>query len=195
MDQQSKTMKIEIRDARKEEARFVGRCLLAAMEIMGLEENEDENPELADSVTKGCESDHELYSYRRARIAECDGKAVGCLISYNGKDYKALREVTFGRLLTENGLDLTKNPQETQPGEYYLDCMAIVPEYRGRGIGHLLMKDGMERGAREGVERITLLVDPKHEHLAKYYQELGFEKIEEMEAFDTLYDKLGFTIK
>lgn len=184
-------MRINIRDARIEEARFVGRCLLAAMEIMGLDETESSHQELADSVAKGCAREDELYSYLRARIAECDEKPAGCIISYDGKDYEALREVTFNRLLRENGLDLTNNPQETLPGEYYLDCMAILPQYRGLGIGHLLMQDRIDHARQLGIKKATLLVDKEHIRLKQYYQKLGFETKKEMIAYETLYEKMS----
>ena len=49
--------------------------------------------------------------------------------------------------------------QETGPGEYYLDTLAVVPEYRHRGIGRALLEDGIRLGKSKGFDLITLVVD------------------------------------
>ena len=190
----TKTGSLLIRNATLEDASFVARCLLAAMEIVEMEDNSKASDEFLRSVTNSCQKEDELYSYKRAKIAELDGRVAGCLISYDGEGYEQLRKTTFERLLRENGLDLTKNPLETGPGEYYLDCMAILPEYRGKGIGLQLMKDGIELAKRKNIHRVTLLVDRSHPRLKSYYCQLGFSPMCEMAAFDSEYIKMKLDI-
>ena len=62
--------------------------------------------------------DARLYSCRNSLIAEIAGEAIGCLISYSGDRYSALRKRTFDILYEESGLDLRGNPMETGAGEY-----------------------------------------------------------------------------
>ncbi|WP_438347963.1 GNAT family N-acetyltransferase [Paenibacillus sp. FA6] len=55
--------------------------------------------------------------------------------------------------------------------------MAIMPEYRGRGIGTALLKrlfDGMKE---RGIKRISLSVDPNNLAAVKLYQRFGFKEV------------------
>lgn len=183
--------KLTIRNAQKEDSPFVGRCLLAAMEILPLEQGSDTNSkDLLESVTHSCSLEDDLYSYRHARIAEIGNERVGCLISYDGSVYEPLRKITFDRLLKEKGLDLRENPLETAAGEYYLDCMVVVPSHRGNGIGLQLMQDGIELAKQKDIQKVSLLVDQSHLNLKAYYQKLGFCTTGELFAYGTMYDKM-----
>lgn len=88
---------------------------------------------------------------------------------------------------------------ECYPGEFYLDSMAILPEFRGKAyeyagstdrIGHLLMLDGIEQGRRKGFPRISLIVDKSKPRLKSYYSALGFRPDGEILFFGHLYDRM-----
>jgi ribosomal protein S18 acetylase RimI-like enzyme len=79
---------------------------------------------------------------------------------------------------------------ETGPGEFYLDSMAILSEYRGIGIGKMLMHDRVDYALRNGFQMVTLLVDKDKPRLQKYYESLGFAFSEEMFVFGSWYNKL-----
>lgn len=88
---------------------------------------------------------------------------------------------------------------ECRPGEFYLDSMAILPEYRRMTfeyagstdrIGHLLMLDGIEQGRRKGFPRISLIVDKAKPRLKAYYSALGFRPDGEILFFGHLYDRM-----
>ncbi len=58
----------------------------------------------------------------------------------------------------------------------HLNNVAVVPEYRGRGIGTRLMSVLREEGARRQVRRITLDVDAENVQAASWYARHGFEE-------------------
>ncbi len=184
---------ITIRPATENDAPIIARCVLAAMEIVDIDAN---IPSEMIATVKNLEvatlDDARLYSCRNSLIAEIAGEAVGCLISYSGDRYAAMRKRTFDILYEESGLDLRGNPMETSVGEYYLDCMAIKHEFRGKGIGHRLMKSAIELGKNLGHTHFTLLVEKSHKQLAEYYSRLGFQPKEEMFAFGTEYVKMEY---
>jgi ribosomal protein S18 acetylase RimI-like enzyme len=82
---------------------------------------------------------------------------------------------------------------ETGPGEFYLDSMAILSEYRGAGIGKKLMRDRVDYALSNGFQMVTLLVDKDKPHLQRYYESLGFAFSEEMFVFGSWYRKLVFS--
>ena len=161
-----------------------------------------------------CARPDTLYSYTRTRVACVDGKAVGSLTAYSGDDYQPLRNFTWGLLNTVFASNDTSDEEasdedsvpgvpsaepECIPGEFYLDSMAILPEFRRMTfeyagstdrIGHLLMLDGIEEGHRKGFLRISLIVDKAKPRLKTYYSALGFRPDGEVLFFGHLYDRM-----
>lgn len=184
---------IIIRQATEKDAIIVAKCVLAAMEILDFDASIPTNMEKPFINLKEATLDNSrLYSCKNSLIADVNGNAVGCLISYCGDDYATLRKRTFDILYEESGLDLRNNPMET--GEYYLDCMAIKAKFRGKGIGHLLMKKAIENGKILGYKHFTLLVEKSHNRLQDYYAQLGFSPIEKIVAFGSEYTKIEYKL-
>ena len=72
---------------------------------------------------------------------------------------------------------------ETGEGEYYLDSMAVLPEFRGHSIGKILMNNALETAEALGFTKVTLLVDVVKPWLHKLYESVGFEKGEQVMFF------------
>lgn len=182
-----------IRNASITDAPFIARVVLAGIDILDIGESiQEKQRPIFEHLVEICRMDDTLYSYLNTRIAEVNDKAIGALIGYDGARYAAMRAKTFGLVRQTSGMDLTKNAMETVSGEFYLDSMAILPEYRGREIGQQLMRDRMEWAKHDGFEAVTLLVDKEKPRLQAYYEELGFVFKEEMFVFGAWYNKLKF---
>ena len=150
-----------IRDARPEDAPFLAKCLIAGMHFYDFE---TEIPEYKDIYFDlvDCEKRTDLlYSYKDSRIAEVDGKVVGSLLSYPGDNYKELRRKSFAVFWPDYIAIDEESELETGPGEYYLDTLAVLPEYRRRGIA-------------AGYDLITLVVDSNMPDLIRLYESVGF---------------------
>lgn len=183
-------METLIRQAVIEDVPFIARCVLAAVDLY------DFSPEsLIDSTLteEVCGRGDTLYSWRNTRIAYVEGGTVGCLVSYRGDNYVDVRERTFD-VFRKAGHDIPKTDIETGPGEWYLDSMAIVPEFRGHGIGHILMKDGIEIARKHGLHKVALIVECSKPHLRDYYARLGFLPDHELDAFGDRYLKMTLAI-
>ncbi len=137
-----------------------------------------------------CRMDDTLYGCCNTRIAEIDGEKVGALVAYDGARYAAMRAKTFGLVQQSSGMDLSRNAMETGPGEFYLDSMAILSDYRGIGIGKMLMRDRMDYALGNGFPKVTLLVDKDKPRLQTYYESLGFVFAEDVFVFGDWYNKL-----
>lgn len=185
--------KVLIRDADIVDAPFIARVVLAGIEMLDMDaEVTDEQRPVLEHLMDICCMDDALYSYRHTRVAEIDGKTVGALIGYDGARYADMRAKTFGLVRQTSGMDLSQNAMETGAGEFYLDSMAILSEYRGRKIGLQLMRDRMNWAKHNGFEAVTLLVDKDKPLLQKYYESLGFAFSDEMFVFGAWYNKLLF---
>lgn len=140
-----------------------------------------------------------LYSYRNTLLAEIDGQPVGLCLCYDGQGYHERRLRTFA--LFEQApaeaseeeapdMDLEHAEDETQAGEYYIDSLAVLPEYRGHGIARQLMQAQIEYGQQRGLLP-TLLVDPDNPPALRLYESLGFRYHSDCYAFGMIYTKMA----
>lgn len=178
---------IEIRPARREDAELVSQCVLASVNLYDF---------VNDSIEKDvalfvCGQDDTLYSWKNARIALVDGVPAGCLVSYGGDGYARMREITF-KYFKDAGREMTGTDMETGPGEYYLDSMAIRPEFRGLDIGHMLMQSAIDEALANGFSAISLIVETDKPKLQDYYAQLGFVPEEQINAFGDTYNRMIF---
>lgn len=186
---------LTIRDARPSDAPFLAKCIMAGMHFYDFATPHPEDTEIYNSLVD-CERGTDLlYSHVRTRVAEVDGVAVGSLLSYPGDIYRDMLVKTFRKIWP--GFFQRKEPsdQEADPGEYYLDSLAVVPEYRGRGIGRALMRDGIQKGISLGYDRITLVVDSDMPELAALYETVGFRPAEHRRAFGVDFLRMVYIVR
>ena len=182
---------VQLRDATSEDAPFIARVVLAGIEMLDMDSALPDNQrDLYEHLVGICRMDDTLYSYRNTRIAEVDDCAVGALVAYDGARYAKMREKTFGLVQQTSGMDLNHKAMETGPGEFYLDSMAILSDYRGAGIGKMLMRDRVDFSLSNGFQKVTLLVDKDKPRLQRYYECEGFAFSEEMFVFGAWYNKM-----
>ena len=183
---------VQLRDATSEDAPFIARVVLAGIDMLDIDAVlPDEQRAIYEHLMDICRMDDTLYSYLNTRIADVDGNRVGALVAYDGARYAALRAKTFGLVQQTSGMDLSRNAMETSPGEFYLDSMAVLSDFRGLGIGKMLISDRMDYALRNGFQKVTLLVDKDKPRLQHYYESLGFVFGEELFVFGSWYNKLG----
>ena len=181
-----------IRDAGPEDAAFLAKCVMAGMHYYDFEPIKPEMEGFYQSLVD-CERRTDLlYTFANSRIAEVDGKAVGSLLSYPGDNYKELRHKTFSELWPEYIRMDTDSEQETGPGEYYLDTLAVVPEYRHRGIGRALLEDGIRLGKSKGFDLITLVVDSDMPDLVRLYESVGFRSHDHRRIFGVDFLRMSY---
>lgn len=173
-----------IRDARYEDAELVGWAMLTALGIP---------PESEFNKLEVWRMEDILYSWTRTRIAEIDGVPAGCLISYPGEEYARLRIRTWSLIFGSTEEEADMYDSETFPGEYYLDSLAVLPQFRGKGVGSALLLDGVRKGREAGFDRVTLIVDVDKPDNIALYTKLGFVKEETISFFGHEYYRMAFS--
>jgi ribosomal-protein-alanine N-acetyltransferase len=58
--------------------------------------------------------------------------------------------------------------------EIHINNVAVLPEYRGRGLGTRLMRRVLTEGRRLGAMRATLEVRASNDDARRFYEDLGF---------------------
>ena len=100
--------------------------------------------------------DDSQYSWRNAFVAVDEeategnveyAPVAGAIVGYNGADLRRLRRRFQEEALRQLGMDYSQMDDETEAGEFYLDSLAIYPEYRRRGIARQLLQRASEHAA------------------------------------------------
>jgi len=61
-------------------------------------------------------------------------------------------------------------------GHWFIDCLAVYPEARGKGVGALLMDDYISRASNSGADFMSLIVEDANAHAMRLYEARGFRK-------------------
>ncbi len=60
-------------------------------------------------------------------------------------------------------------------GHWYIDCLAVYPQARGRGIGTLLMDDFINRAPVSGAPAMSLIAENGNSRALQLYRSRGFD--------------------
>lgn len=179
---------ISFRNATVDDALFIARGFHMAMLYDDASEEQISN--FARNI---CVREDVLYSWRNTIIAEVDGKPTGMLTAYDGRYYREMRIKTMSLVKQHLGIEFPGMEDEAVAGEYYLDSLAVMPEYRGRGIGRQLLQKGIENGKALNLD-VTLAVDPINKKAKRLYQSLGFCPSGTLYIFGHDYEKMIITV-
>ena len=165
---------IIIRKATKEDAYLIAK-------VVGMAIGEESMPHYCgnswmDVITHIARQDNTQYSYRNALIAEVDGSPAGAIIGYNGALLHTLRQPTFDIILQYvDKINITED--ETEAGEYYLDSIGVLPEFRKMGIATKLIKAMRDKIFAEGHTKFGLIVDFDNPTAERLYTQIGFKRV------------------
>lgn len=162
-------MKITIREATVHDAPFVARAVLMALHY-------DESHPFYEVFKELASRTDAQYSYCNALIAEVDGMPAGAIVGYDGARLYELREPLLAIVREREGREL-EIEDETSAGEFYLDSLAVLPEYRGCGVGSMLLAAASEKAFAAGHERVGLIVDFDNPRAEALYSSLGFVRV------------------
>ena len=170
-----------IRRARKEEAAQIAELFMLAWPIEEiLESNGIPYEQLHESMKAIAAAEETIYSYENTFVAEVDGKVVGAMCAYDGADYMRLKQPIVNELGADSGFAQLK---ETKAGEFYLDSVGVLPEYRGRGIASRIIEAQCERAASLGHKMAGLIVDIDKPQVEALYTRLGFTYLDDKDFF------------
>lgn len=175
---------ISFRNATIDDSLFISRGFHMAMLYDDASEEQISN--FARNI---CVRENVLYSWRNTIIAVINDKPVGMLTAYDGRYYHDMRTRTMTLVKQYLGVEFLGMEDEAVAGEYYLDSLAVLPEYRGRGIGRQLLQKGIEDGKSLSLD-VTLAVDPINDTAKKLYRSLGFKPSGTLFIFGHDYEKM-----
>ena len=113
------------------------------------------------------------FSYRNSIIAELSGETAGCLIGY------ALAK-------EPEKTDLSSIPpifvplqelEELAADSWYINVVAVNPEFRGRGVGSRLLERAEQAASEADKPEVSLIVADANVGARKLYARAGFSEL------------------
>jgi ribosomal protein S18 acetylase RimI-like enzyme len=108
------------------------------------------------------------FSYKNCVVAEQDGAVIGMLFTFpieEGQD--ADGEPTDPILKPYEELEI--------PGSFYICAMALLPGFRGRGVGTKMLSIARKQAQERGFGTLSLLVFEQNEGAVRLYEHKGFK--------------------
>ena len=164
-----------LRRARAEDAAAAAPLLVQALDVLALELAGVERLEAAVPLfIELFRLPGNRYSHAHAWVLEDGAEVVGVLLAYPGREEVVLADATLGWLRVRAPDRALVHQPESDPGEFYLDALAVADSHRGRGLAALMI-DGLCDAARQlGHARVGLLVDDAKPRVRALYERLGF---------------------
>ncbi len=173
-----------LRPATAEDVPFIS---WAVMTAAGIEEPTEEMRKMSRML---CWRTDVLYSWKNSMVMTLGEQLVGSLTCYSGKDYASLRRTTMILIARYSGEDFRNMDMETEPGEFYLDSMAVLPEFRKRGIASKMLKAGITHAAKLNIPTVSLVVSPLKPQAQHLYESVGFRYDRDINIFNQTYRKM-----
>ncbi|MEZ5759027.1 MAG: N-acetyltransferase [Emcibacteraceae bacterium] len=114
-------------------------------------------------------SDKDYYTYKNMRVLEASGKLAAVSLSY-----VAWKRTPEEMEKISKNFRVFKELTNTIPGEYYLDSLAVHPEFRGCGFGEAMLEDTEILAKNRGYDAVHLLVFDNNIPAVKMYEKNGY---------------------
>ena len=165
---------ITIRQASINDAELIAYCVGSAIGEEAVQEHLGAN--WLDIIAEIARLEISQYSYRNTLIAEINNTPAGAVVAYDGARLNELRTQTL-RVIHRDNPNFAFTEDETEAGEYYLDSLCVLPQYRKQGVATRLIDALCEKVFSEGHNRVGLIVDFDNPNAERLYTSLGFQRI------------------
>ncbi|MDE6370959.1 MAG: GNAT family N-acetyltransferase [Duncaniella sp.] len=182
--------------ARKEDAALIGESIVDAIghEIAeGLAGEQHSVGDVAAMFASLAEREDTQYSYKNSLVAMSEKDIpMGVCVAYDGAKLHELRRPFFKAVHEQLGLSLEDVEDECDVDEFYIDTLAVRPEFRRQGVACELLKATVERAERETGKPAGLLVDRDNPNARRLYEKVGFRKVGDRPFVHVMMDHLQF---
>lgn len=179
-----------IRKARKDESLQIAQLMLLAMEeiVYAFLGNHHPNDalEFMDLLVR---QEGNQYSFENTWVAEVDKQLAGSITVYPGAKLQQLRQPVLSLLAQKYNREVSPE-NETGPGEFYIDTLAVHPNHQGKGLGTQLLKFAISQIVHKEGKVLGLLVDVNNSKAKNLYLQLGFQLVGQKQLMGHPYEHL-----
>ncbi|WP_428911058.1 GNAT family N-acetyltransferase [Niallia sp. Krafla_26] len=179
-----------IREANSEDKREAAILIYdAILDIAHSLTGETERDQVLESLEFLFSRKENRLSFENCLVKELEGKVVGLVLTYPGKDAEKLDEEIKQYLKGKKGQTpvIDKEADET---DFYIDTVSVNPKYRGKKIGTRLLEASFSEAKQAGYKTVSLLVEENNVNARKLYHNLGFRYKKTVSVHHHIYDYL-----
>lgn len=115
--------------------------------------------------------DEGSFSWRNATVIEMDGRCTGCLIGYEIPNAPEPIPPDMPAMFVP-----LQELENLAPGTWYVNVLAVEPEFRGRGLGTRLLALADERAAALGKAGLSVIVSAANSGARRLYERCGYRE-------------------
>lgn len=176
-------MEIIIRSAEPRDAQFLAKVVVMAIRDDEMVKRNCGGDNYLNVLAEVCAATGTQYSYKNALVAQTTGgELTGAILGYDGAHLQQLRKGTWDIISSYTGF-VPDMADETEAGEFYLDSLAVMPAFRGLGVGEKLIQAMTEKAFNEGHKSVGLIVDKENPRAEELYTRIGFGRVGERKFF------------
>ncbi|MDD2385239.1 MAG: GNAT family N-acetyltransferase [Bacteroidales bacterium] len=168
-----------IRKAKIEDSKVIAAYMMLAMsdifcQLIGENSFENATQVLECLISKKANQ----YSYENCWVVESKEGIIAAVSIYDGAKLQELRAPVVAMIKSMFNRDFLPE-DESQAGEFYIDCLGVQPDRQGKGIGSKILQFLIDEYVHKRKEILGLLVDKENPYAKRLYLKLGFELIGE----------------
>ena len=173
-----------IRGAKPEDAEKAAELISMAWdELACIFAGSKDKEEVNKVISTFCKEKNNRFSYEYIDVAEKDGKIAGLVLAFPAEKEMKLNipiikklPYMYKRKISNYKEEVVPmlSSEEAKPGEYYIDSIAVHPNYRKNGLGKKLLMVARKRALKKGFKKVSLIVKPKNKGAIKLYKSSGY---------------------
>ncbi|MEF9951176.1 MAG: GNAT family N-acetyltransferase [Clostridium sp.] len=186
--------------AKKKHAKEIARLIYATEDNPADVFGAGTKREILERIIKLVEGKDTRYSYRYATVAMVEDRVAGVIIALPYSLIDNLEKNTSKALLKSlSFIDKLKfiwsdikcfGIEEASDGEYYISNLSTSSEFRGRGIGTMLIKEAEKKAEIYNLPKCSLLVSTEREGAFRLYKKLDYKVSSEVDFPDGSYFRM-----
>jgi ribosomal protein S18 acetylase RimI-like enzyme len=110
------------------------------------------------------------FSYRNCCVAEADGRPAGMLLGYRQPDPYETADLADVPEVVRPLIEL----EAMAPGSWYINALAVLPEFQGRGLGARLLKLAEELARESGADTLSIIAAEENAGAYDLYLRNGY---------------------
>jgi ribosomal protein S18 acetylase RimI-like enzyme len=169
-------MAVRLRPATREDAELLARLIDIAGEGFGTylwSQSAAPGETALDVGRRRAQREDGGFSYRNATLAEVDGKVAALLLGYRLADPYDAGDLQSVPATVRPLIEL----EAEAPGTWYVNALAAFPEYRGKGLGTLLLAEAENSARKTRVSSLSIIVAEQNEGAKRLYERAGYRAV------------------
>jgi ribosomal protein S18 acetylase RimI-like enzyme len=169
-------MAVRLRPATREDAELLARLIDIAGEGFGTylwSQSAAPGETALDVGRRRAQREDGGFSYRNATLAEIDGKVAALLLGYRLADPYDAGDLQSVPATVRPLIEL----EAEAPGTWYVNALAALPEYRGKGLGTLLLSEAENSARKTRASSLSIIVAEQNEGAKRLYERIGYRAV------------------